>query len=174
MTFDGNWLIMDISKGTSPVNKTWIAKVEGGALPADGTHLRYLVNLAELEWIKIKDDFDSGLSSIASNGNVFCFESNLDAPKKKIVRYDLDHPVSPIKLSRLIFRNKDSSLSYLNNAMQFSKMPPLRMKNIYFYNTCTTFKASCLSSPSTLWNALMAFTKVTFAPMASSNPLPRD
>jgi len=45
-----------------------------------------------LEWIKIKDDFDSGLYYIANNGNVFYFESNLNAPRTKIVRYDLDRP----------------------------------------------------------------------------------
>ena len=47
----------------------------------------------KLEWIKIKDDFDSGLFYIANNGNIFYFESNLNAPKSKVVRYDLDHPV---------------------------------------------------------------------------------
>jgi hypothetical protein len=47
----------------------------------------------KLEWIKIKDDFDSGLTSIANNDNIFYFESNLDAPNSKIVRYDLDNPV---------------------------------------------------------------------------------
>ena len=36
MTFDGNWLQLTMSKDTAPVNKLWIAKVQGGALPADG------------------------------------------------------------------------------------------------------------------------------------------
>lgn len=97
MTFDGNWLIMSTSRGPSRVNKTWIAKVEAGAIPANGTHLRYLTNLGELEWIKIKDDFESGLSYITNNGNVFYFESNLDAPRGKVVRYDVDYPVNLFK-----------------------------------------------------------------------------
>ena len=62
ITFDGNWIIMGISKDTAPVNKLWIAKTEGGILPPDGTHLIYPFNIGKLEWIKIKDDFDSGLS----------------------------------------------------------------------------------------------------------------
>src|SRR5947207_7603323 len=94
MTFDGNWLIMTTTKGPSRVNKTWIAEVEGGALPVNGTHLKYLADLGELEWIKIKDDFDSGLSYIANNGTVFYFESNLDASRGKVVRYDVDYPVN--------------------------------------------------------------------------------
>lgn len=35
-TYDGNWVKMSISKDTSPVNKLWIAKVEGGTLRPDG------------------------------------------------------------------------------------------------------------------------------------------
>jgi len=42
ITFDGNWLIMTITKSTSPVNKTWIAKLEGRGLPASGTDLNIL------------------------------------------------------------------------------------------------------------------------------------
>jgi len=49
--------------------------------------------VGKLEWIKIKDDFDYGLAYIANNGNVFYFQSNHNAPKGKVVRYDLDNTV---------------------------------------------------------------------------------
>ena len=54
----------------------------------------------ELEWIKVKDDFEGGLRYIANNDNVFYFESNHEAPNTKVVRYDLDHPVfKPLRLN---------------------------------------------------------------------------
>ena len=40
MTFDGNWLALFISKDTSPVNKLWLARMEGGGLPSDGNNVR--------------------------------------------------------------------------------------------------------------------------------------
>jgi len=49
MTFDGNWLQLSISKDTAPVNKLWIAKVQGGAMPVDGnkTIMYVLANIQE-------------------------------------------------------------------------------------------------------------------------------
>jgi len=47
----------------------------------------------KLNWIKVKDDFESGLHYVANNENVFYFESNDNAPNTKVVRYDIDHPV---------------------------------------------------------------------------------
>ena len=44
ITFDGNWLVLNISKDASLVNKTWLAKVDRGGLLDDGTHLRYMAN----------------------------------------------------------------------------------------------------------------------------------
>lgn len=52
-----------------------------------------VLKTGELEWIKVKDDFEGGLRYIANNDNVFYFESNHEAPNTKVVRYDLDHPV---------------------------------------------------------------------------------
>jgi hypothetical protein len=49
--------------------------------------------VGKLKWIKITDDFKSGLIYIANKNSVFYFRSNKDAPRGKIVRYDLDNPV---------------------------------------------------------------------------------
>jgi Prolyl oligopeptidase, N-terminal beta-propeller domain len=68
----------------------------------------------KLTWVKIKDDFDSGLEYITNIGNIFYFESNHNAPKYKVVRYDLDHPVSLFK-DLLIGRKRDSLLLCPNN-----------------------------------------------------------
>ena len=58
---------------------------------------KYRFTVGKLDWIKIKDDFDSSLCYIANNGNVFYFDTNLNAPKTKVVRYDLDRPVSLLR-----------------------------------------------------------------------------
>jgi hypothetical protein len=53
----------------------------------------YLLTSGKFEWIKIRDDFLSGLDYIANNANLFYFESNDEAPRGKVVRYNLDKPV---------------------------------------------------------------------------------
>jgi prolyl oligopeptidase len=68
----------------------------------------------KLNWVKIKDDFESGLEYVANIGNVFYFESNHNAPKYKVVRYDLDHQVSLFK-DLLTGRKQDSLLLCPNN-----------------------------------------------------------
>jgi Prolyl oligopeptidase, N-terminal beta-propeller domain len=96
VTWHGDYMCMGMSKDTAPVNKLWVAKVKDGVLPTDGepsSHVFLMVG--KLEWIKIKDDFDSGLDFVANNGSTFYFTSNLNAPKGSFVSYDLDHPVSP-------------------------------------------------------------------------------
>jgi prolyl oligopeptidase len=104
VTRDGDFMYSGIYRDTDPVNKMRIAKVKDGALPLHGTifYSLYLILLGKFDWIKIKDDFDSGLSYVANSGNIFYFESNLNAPKGSLVRYDLDHPVRHPPLSELI------------------------------------------------------------------------
>jgi prolyl oligopeptidase len=99
VTFDGEWVRLTISASTDPVNKVWLARLDKKSLPKGGRKLLlvYANHKGQLEWMKIKDDFDSGLYYIANNGPVFYFESNLNAPKGKVVRYDVGQPVtSPI------------------------------------------------------------------------------
>jgi hypothetical protein len=36
VTPDGEWLRMTISKSTAPVNKFWLAKLDGKSLPCNG------------------------------------------------------------------------------------------------------------------------------------------
>lgn len=36
VTVDGNWVIMTVTNGTDPVNKLWIAKLDGHSLPTNG------------------------------------------------------------------------------------------------------------------------------------------
>lgn len=94
VTFDGQWLRLSVTKDTSPTNKLWLAKLDGYALPEKGSIPNCdCSKTGELEWIKVKDDFEGGLRYIANNDNVFYFESNYEAPNTKVVRYDLDHPV---------------------------------------------------------------------------------
>jgi Prolyl oligopeptidase, N-terminal beta-propeller domain len=101
VTWDGDFVYLVVSQDTNPVNKVWLAKLDNKALPADGRRSVATLISGKLEWIKIKDDFDYGLYLIMSLGNVFYFRSNDHAPKRKVVRYDLDNPVSrrPIRLT---------------------------------------------------------------------------
>jgi hypothetical protein len=47
----------------------------------------------KLEWIKIQDDFHAQLKYVDNNGEVFYFHTNDNAPKGKVVRYNVEAQV---------------------------------------------------------------------------------
>ena len=108
----------------------------------------HLILPGKLNWIKIKDDFDSGLTFVTNNGSVFYFISNLNAPRGCPVRYNLDHPVRPPPDNRGSFCCRKRDLLPLSRSKQppFSKMPLWLTKDTLSCNTCTTCKASYSSS----------------------------
>ncbi|ORZ38479.1 prolyl endopeptidase-like protein [Catenaria anguillulae PL171] len=78
----GKFLILSISASTAPKNKLWIARH-----PADGNYAE-----GNLDWIKIADDIDlAGFDYLTNEGQVFYFQTNLDAPRQRIVKYDLEN-----------------------------------------------------------------------------------
>lgn len=76
---DGKFLILSVVESCDPVNKLYILK-----LPEDG-------QLSSTpEFIKVVDDFKAEYSYITNNGSEFYFKTNLNAPRYRIVRYDLE------------------------------------------------------------------------------------
>lgn len=59
----------------------------------------------EMDWIKCQDTFDFDLSYIANNEEEFYFQSTKDAPRGKVVRYDLDVPVY-LSAAKVMFRKQ--------------------------------------------------------------------
>ncbi|KAI9596043.1 prolyl oligopeptidase [Syncephalis fuscata] len=81
ITDDGRWLLMSISESCDPVNKLWFARLdEGGRVPQ------------QLTFNKVVDNFDARYSYITNDGDRFYLITNANAPRYKVVTYDLAAP----------------------------------------------------------------------------------
>ncbi|KAI9145713.1 prolyl endopeptidase-like protein [Paraphysoderma sedebokerense] len=78
----GEYVIMSTSKDCDPINLLWISKT-----PADGKMTKNGMN-----WIKIVDEWKGGFNYITNHGSIFYFKTNYEAPKYRIVKYDLANP----------------------------------------------------------------------------------
>lgn len=75
---DGKYVIMYTSKDTGRRNKLHIAEYNGDA--------------SKLEFKAVSDDFSAEFGYLANEGTFFYLQSNLDAPRNRIVMYDLANP----------------------------------------------------------------------------------
>jgi prolyl oligopeptidase len=79
VTDDGKFLILYITQSCDPNAKVWVANLD-----------EYLANMKnEPKFLKLVDNFDSSYSYLANDGNVFYFETTLNAPRKRIVKCDI-------------------------------------------------------------------------------------
>lgn len=81
VSFDGKYVIVTISESCDPCNKLYIASLD----KFDGSD-------ASLTFTRIVDEFKAEFSYITNDDSVFWFVTTLDAPRKRIVKYDLKHP----------------------------------------------------------------------------------
>lgn len=83
VTNDGKYALITTSKDTDRVNLLQIADISQGS----NKKLNSLLEVKDLvpEWI-------GGFSYIQNDGPHFYFETNLDAPRGKIVMIDIRHP----------------------------------------------------------------------------------
>lgn len=80
ITDDGNYLVLTTSKDTGRSNRLWIADLT--TQPLSG----------KLKWQKIVDEFGSEYLFITNDGSRLYIATNKEAPKRKIVTYDLSKP----------------------------------------------------------------------------------
>lgn len=79
---DGKYLVLTITKSCDPNARVLYAKTQD-----------FLQNLPkEPEFKVIVDNFDNAYSFITNDDNLFWFETTLDAPKKRIVQFDINSP----------------------------------------------------------------------------------
>ncbi|CAG8481670.1 6172_t:CDS:10 [Paraglomus occultum] len=71
---DGRYVLLYVSRGTERVNKLWIADLHktGGQVTVD--------------------NFDAAYNYLTNDETIFYFQTNSNAPRSKIVRYDLSKP----------------------------------------------------------------------------------
>ncbi|KAK9672888.1 hypothetical protein RND81_12G132500 [Saponaria officinalis] len=88
VTDDGKYFILYIIDGADVTNKVYLLDL--AKLPNGLEGLRGGQDLAP--FIKLVDIFDAWYSAIANDDSVFTFLTNKDAPRKKLVRVDLNNP----------------------------------------------------------------------------------
>ncbi|KAI7938203.1 hypothetical protein MJO28_015123 [Puccinia striiformis f. sp. tritici] len=77
---DGRYLILTTSKDTGRSNRIWIADLKNQELSK------------QMDWSKIVNQFGNEYIFCTNNGSKLFFMTNKDAPKRKVVTYDLSKP----------------------------------------------------------------------------------
>ncbi|KAI9357906.1 prolyl oligopeptidase [Zopfochytrium polystomum] len=84
VTDDGQYLVLTISESCDPKNLLYVcdlkAQYAGATLDAAP------------KFVKVVSEWKAEFSYLANNGTVFYLETTLDAPRRKIVKYDLTKP----------------------------------------------------------------------------------
>ena len=109
MSDDEEYLMLYVWNGTDPKNRFYYRKVE-----SDGPFMRLL------------DDADASFNFIGNDGPIFYFQTTLDAPRKRIIAIDSEHPqranwreVVPQQDNAIEFAlmvNHQFVITYLHNA----------------------------------------------------------
>ncbi|CAG8668452.1 12789_t:CDS:10 [Funneliformis caledonium] len=81
-TLDGRYVVLIITKDCDPVNKVYLIDLEK-------TNRKIIENN---EFMKLIDNFDAQYIYLANDDLTFYFKTNLNAPRYKIVKYDLANP----------------------------------------------------------------------------------
>ncbi|KAG0144673.1 hypothetical protein CROQUDRAFT_47007 [Cronartium quercuum f. sp. fusiforme G11] len=82
VTLDGKYLVITTSKDTGRSNRLWVAELDTQPLSS------------EMKWHKIVNEFGSEFGVLANDGTRLYILTNKDAPKRKVVVYDLAKPES--------------------------------------------------------------------------------
>ncbi|KAL8429265.1 hypothetical protein Efla_005542 [Eimeria flavescens] len=88
VTDDQKYLVASIQRSCEPTNQLWVAELPAPDAPTKA--------YGSLNWIKIAEDFTAGYEYVANDGHVFLFSTTLDAPKKRIVKVDINQPKAPM------------------------------------------------------------------------------
>jgi prolyl oligopeptidase len=110
VTDDGHYLIIEVSQGTSPKNRLYYKDL----------------TQPDSQVVRLLDDFDARYQFVDNDGPVFWFQTDLDAPRGRLIAIDTRHPeranwktVVPQNADKLEFANTvDNSflLGYLKDA----------------------------------------------------------
>lgn len=82
---DGNFVVITVTESCDPVNKLYVMRLRAGSKGA-------LAGGEEEEIIPVMATYEAEFSYITNNGSIFYFKTNLNAPRYKVVFYDLNCP----------------------------------------------------------------------------------
>lgn len=84
VTEDGNYLVINVSQGTDPKNRVYIKSIK----PAGNTSSA----LGDGHVTKLLDEFDASYEYVGNDGPLFYFNTNLNAPRGKVIAININHP----------------------------------------------------------------------------------
>ena len=84
VTEDGEYLVIGVWQGTDPKNRVYIKDIS----PKGNTDAQ----LGDGKVIKLLDERDASYEYVGNDGSVFYFNTNLDAPKGRVIAIDLNKP----------------------------------------------------------------------------------
>lgn len=76
VTDDGNYLIIYVTQGTDPRNRIYYKDL----------------TRPNSQVVRLLDDFDASYSFLTNEGTVFYFQTNLDAPRQRVISIDIRRP----------------------------------------------------------------------------------
>ena len=88
VTNDGRWLVVHISQGTDPRTRVWVARLDGDDAPRP-----------------LLDDHDAAYHLAGTDGDVFFFLTDRDAPRRRVVAIDV---ADPSRLREVIAESVDT------------------------------------------------------------------
>ncbi|KAI8823638.1 prolyl oligopeptidase [Fimicolochytrium jonesii] len=84
---DGKYLVITVIRGCDPERKLYIVDFAKTFAKTGKEEVT-----GDFEMIKVVDEFTAEWDYVANEGTVFWFQTTLEAPKRRIVKYDLAHP----------------------------------------------------------------------------------
>ncbi len=78
VTDDGNYLIITVSEGTDRRNRVYFMRIGGSSKKG--------------RLVKLLDDFDAGYGFIGNDGPTFYFQTDLEAPKGRVIAININRP----------------------------------------------------------------------------------
>lgn len=90
VTEDGQYVLMSIAETCDPANKIYYCDLS--LLPKGLGGFKGTTEF--LPFIKLVDKFEASYEYVANDGKIFTFMTNKDAPRRKLVRINLEEPTS--------------------------------------------------------------------------------
>jgi prolyl oligopeptidase len=125
VTDDGHYLVIQVSQGTSPKNRLYYKDL----------------TQPDAQVVKLLDDFDAEYRFIDDDGPVFWIQTDLDAPRGRVIAIDTRHPernnwntIVPQSTDELDFSNVVDNqflLSYLKDARTEVRIYDLKGKLLH-------------------------------------------
>ena len=81
VTEDGRYLVVNVTQGTDRRNRVYIKDLGTAATPR-----------LTGEMVKLLDDFDADYSYVGNDGPIFFFQTDLEAPRGRVISIDLRNP----------------------------------------------------------------------------------